>query len=246
MNRTKLRLAAVVVAGLVLLGAATASADTGAPGVPGTPDTSTPAVISATGIGQVAGGTVSQGTALNIGVHQQVNGDPEAAVKAVQSATDNIKNALAQKLGLSESAIQVMNFNMYPNYGPPPEGAQGKNGPPTVTGYNIDQNMQVEVSGVDQLAQAMQTAIAAGATSVNTYSKGGPDQMLPDPATVAPAIAQATAQAKALAQASADAAGLKLGKIHSINIQPPYMWYSGGPGSAFWRVNVTVTYDIAQ
>ena len=245
MNRSRLRLASLVVAALVLVVSATASAD---PGVPGAPDTSAQSVISATGTGQVSFPAVALPTMLNIGVHQQVNGDPDVAVKATQATTEAIQDALGQKLGISKSAFQVMNFNMYPQYGPP-EGPQSKGAPPVppvVTGYSIDQNMQVEVSSVDQLAKAMQTAISAGATSVNTYSKGGPDQLLPDPATLAPAVAQATEQAKALAQASADAAGVKLGQIRSIVIQPPFPWYSGGPGPTAWRVNVTVTYDVVQ
>ena len=246
MNRSRLRLASLVVAALVLVVTATASAD---PGVPGAPDTSAQSVISATGTGQVNFPAVALPTMLNIGVHQQVNGDPDAAVKASQATTEAIQDALVQKLGISKSAFQMMNFNIYPQYGPP-EGPQSKGAPPVpppaVTGYSMDQSMQVEVSGVDQLAKAMQTAISAGATSVNTYSKGGPDQLLPDPATLAPAVAQATAQAKALAQASADAAGVKLGQIRSIVIQPPFPWYSGGPGPTAWRVNVTMTYDVIQ
>lgn len=245
MNRTRLRRVALVVAAVVLIVSATASAD---PGVPGAPDTSGQSTISATGTGQVSFPAVALPTMLNIGVHQQVNGDPDAAVKATQATTEAIQNALVQELGISKSLFQVMNFNMYPQYGPP-DAVPSKGAPPglpIVTGYSIDQNMQVEVGGVDQLAKAMQTAISAGATSVNTYFKGGPDQLLPDPATLAPVVAQATAQAKALAQASADAAGLKLGQIRSIVIQPPFPWYSGGPGPTAWRVNVTVTYNVIQ
>lgn len=242
MNRSRLRLMSMVVAVLVLALSATATAD------PGVPDVSATSTISATGTGEVSMPAVTLPTMLNIGVHQQVNGNPDAAVKAVQAATAAIQDALVKSLGVAPSAFQVMNFNMYPMYGQP-EGPQPKEvppGPPVVTGYTIDQNMQVEIGTVEQLAKAMQTAIAAGATSVNTYTKGGGDQLVPDPAVLAPAVAQATAQAKALASASADAAGVKLVKIRSIVIQQPYAWYSGGPGPSSWRVNVTVTYDIAD
>lgn len=233
-------MASLMVAALVLALSATASAD------PGVPDAFAPSTISATGTGEVSIAATALPTMLNIGVHQQVNGNPDAAIKAVQAATAAIQDALVKEIGVSRSTFQVMNFNMYPMYGPP-EGPQPKEappGPPVVTGFSIDQNMQVEIGTVDQLARAMQTAIAAGATSVNTYTKGGGDQMVPDPAVLAPAVAQATAQAKALASASAEAAGVRLVKIRSIVIQPPFAWYSGGPGPSSWRVNVTVTYDI--
>lgn len=245
MKRSKLRLAAILVAGLMLLVSTTVSAE---PGVNGTAD-AFPAVISATGVGQVGVAAGPQVNTLNVGVHQQVDGDPEGAVQSVQQAMEKVRAALIEQLKLPDSAVQVMNYNIYPTYGPmaPQPVSSGVPAPdvPTVQGYNIDENLQVDITGPEQLAKAMKIAIAAGATSVNSYTRGGPDAAMPDAAAIAPAVAQATAQAKALAQASADAAGLKLGKIRSVSVQPPMPWYNGGPGASGWRVNVTVTYDIA-
>ncbi len=113
------------------------------------------------------------------------------------------------------------------------------------SGYIVSANMQVDTTSADQLAAAMQAAIDAGATSVGTWGKGGPEAPPTDAAVLKPAIEQATEQAKTMAEASADAAGVDLGGIHSISVQPPMAIYTGpGPGASYWQVQVKVTYDI--
>ena len=50
---------------------------------------------------------------------------------------------------------------------------------------------------------------------------------------------------EAMAQASAQAAGLKLGNIRSISVQPPMAIFTGpSPSASYWQVQVRVTYDI--
>lgn len=91
----------------------------------------------------------------------------------------------------------------------------------------------------------MQAVIAAGASSVNTFFKGGLEATPPSADALAAAVAQATEQAKVLVQAAAKSAGLTLGNIRSIDVQAPSPWYSG-PNLPSWRVQVVVTYDVAQ
>lgn len=116
MNRARFRSVVVVVAALLLIASSVASAD------PATPAQSAAAqarTISATGVGQVSTVALPQATMLNISVHQQANGDPKAAIQAVEDKVAAVRAAL-EKAGVPEASIQVNNFNLYPVYGPPP------------------------------------------------------------------------------------------------------------------------------
>ncbi|MHB9146547.1 MAG: SIMPL domain-containing protein [Symbiobacteriia bacterium] len=259
MKRARLRLTALIVVATLLLASAVAMADPGLPTpvTPGEAGAATAAqhFISATGVGQTGTSATAQGMMLNVGVHQQINGDPAKAIETVQASVDALRAALIQS-GVPATAIQMQNYNIYPIYGAPAQPMPGPEstkpipmppvgGQPTIQGYNIDENLQVETSGTEQLAKVLEIAIKAGATSVNTYMKGGGEGAMPDAASLSAAVQQATQQAKLLAEASAAGAGLKLGPVHNINVQPPFAWY-GGPGQASWRVNVTVTYEVAH
>jgi uncharacterized protein YggE len=211
--------------------------------------------VSAIGTGQVAA-VVDSGYSLSVGVEERTEGnDVQAAVDAAQAKVDAIKAAL-QGAGIPADDIVVTNFNISPNWGyppmPVPADAAGAPGMSRVApeaggqnGYIVSANMQVDTANADQLAEAMQAAIDAGATSVGTWGKGGPEAPPTDAAVLKPAIEQATEQAKTMAEASAAAAGVDLGGIHSVSVQPPMAIYTGpGPGASYWQVQVKVTYDI--
>lgn len=213
--------------------------------------------VSAIGSGQVAA-VVDSGYSLSVGVEERTEGnDVQAAVDAAQAKVDAIKAAL-QSAGIPAADIVVTNFNISPNWGypPMPVAADGAAEAPAMSsriapdaggqnGYIVSANMQVDTTSADQLAEAMQAAIDAGATSVGTWGKGGPEAPPTDAAILEPAIKQATEQAKTMAEASAAAAGVDLGGIHSISVQPPMAIYTGpGPGASYWQVQVKVTYNI--
>ena len=120
--------------------------------------------------------------------------------------------------------------------------------PPTPSGYMVNAQLMVDTTSPEQLATAMRVAIENGATNVNSFTKGGPGNPTPPAAAaLAPAIKQATEQAKVMAQASAEAAGVKLGGIHSVSVLTPTPSYGGGPGpmpNVAWQVQVKVTYHL--
>lgn len=212
-----------------------------------------PSTVSAVGIGQVAAVVVDAGHSLSVGVTEQTNGpDVQAAVDAAQAKIDAIEAAL-QGAGIPPDAIVVTNFNISPAYGYPPYPPVPfpADTPATATpsdagqGYIVNANIQVDVDSPHQLAAAMQAAIGAGATSVSTYGKGGPQAPPTDASILEPAIQQATEQAQAMAHTSADAAGVSLGDVRSVSVQPPMPIFAGpGPGASYWQVQVKVTYDI--
>lgn len=208
--------------------------------------------VSAVGVGQVQA-AVDAGYSLSIGIDQQSAGaDALAAVRAVQDKIGAVRAALVG-IGIPANKIVVANFNISPAYGPyppvpiPVEGTRpGPIAPdPATQGYMVNANLQVDTASPEQLATAMQAAIAAGATSAGSFGKGGPQGPPPDSSALAPAIQQATEQAKAMARASADAAGVSLGSIRSVSVQPPAAIFTGpGPGASYWQLQVKVTYNI--
>jgi uncharacterized protein YggE len=213
--------------------------------------------VSAVGLGQVQAAGEA-GYSLSVGVQQQSSGDDLQA--AVQSAQDKVAaiQAAIEGAGVPADKIVMTGFNIGPSYPPYPipvakDSAAGsapsiEPSPPDMQGsdgYMVSANLQVDADSPEQLAAAMQAAIGAGATSVSTYGKGGPQEPPPNPDVLKPAIQQATEQAKAMAQASADAAGLKLGAIRSVSVQPPMAIFTGpSPSASYWQVQVKVTYDI--
>ena len=232
--------------------------------------------LSATGVGQVPGANVAQtGGALMLSIEERASGtDVQTAAKKVQDRIAKIRSAMAAA-GIPDSAITTQGFNIGPQYGYPyplpavmdPAAGGGSVGPdgvttpapapvpsvrpimpPTPSGYSVNAQLMVETTSPEQLATAMRVAIDNGATNVNSFTKGGLGNPTPPAAAaVAPAIKQATEQAKVMAQASAEAAGVKLGGIHSVSVLPPTPSYGGGPGpmpSVAWQVHVKVTYHL--
>jgi uncharacterized protein YggE len=214
--------------------------------------------ISAVGVGQVqAAGEAAY--SLSAGVQEQSSGDDvQAAVQGVQDKIAAIQSAI-EGAGVPSDKIVMTGFNIGPSYPPYPiplakDSVGGsapsiEPSPPDMQGsaYMVSANLQVDTDSPEQLAAAMQVAIGAGATSVSTFRKGGPQEPPPDPDTLKPAIQQATEQAKAMAQASAEAAGLDLGDIRSVSVQPPMAIFTGpSPSASYWQVQVSVTYDIQR
>lgn len=237
----------VVIVAAALLAPAAASAQVATPDAPGT--TVTGPSVSATGVATIAGSAVPpEPRTLTVGVEVRTDGsDIPGAFKEVDAKIAAVRAALA-RVGVPDSAVRLQHFNIYPQYGPPPM-KESAPVPPTkvLTGYLVSETLQVEASGRDQLATAMAAAIAAGATSVNTFVPDNPQGQPPDTDALAAAVAQATGQAKALAQAAAQAAGVRLGRLRSLTVEAPSPFGAFGP-ELFprWRVQVAVTYDVAS
>jgi uncharacterized protein YggE len=226
----------------------------------GADDDPTAPGVSAVGVGQVQAAVSDAGFSLSVGVQEQSSGnDVQAAVKAAQDKIAAIQAAI-EDAGVPAGRIVMTGFNIGPSYPPYPvpvakDSAAGSAPsiaptPPDIpggSGYMVNANLQVETDSPEQLAAAMQAAIGAGATSVSTFGKGGPQEPPPSPDVLKPTIQQATEQAKAMAQASADAAGLKLGDVRSLSVQPPMAIFTGPtPSASYWQVQVKVTYDIVR
>lgn len=188
---------------------------------------------------------------IYIGVHTE---RPTAAEAVEENNTQT--EALIQAIrdfGIDAKDIRTINFSIWPmdQYDP----ATGR--PTGEKSYAVDNTVSVTIRELDQLGDLLDTAVQAGANTVNNvqFDVADRDEALQQ------ARAEAVKDAQEQAQALAQAAGLSLGEIQSISfIEPqPYPIFDGRggggaaaeaaavpiqPGQLTFTVTVNVTYII--
>jgi uncharacterized protein YggE len=189
---------------------------------------------------------------IYIGVHSEEATAAEA-VAANNEETQKVIDAL-KEAGVEAKDIRTTNFSIWPNqqYGP--------DGQPTSTRYVVDNSVFVTVRELDNLGDLLDSAIGAGANSVNSIQFDVADKT----EALKKAREEAVKDAKEQAQELADAAGMKLGEVQSIGFQDsgavPYLnsYGKGGggavaseaaavpiqPGQLTLTVNVSMSYAI--
>lgn len=170
-------------------------------------------------------------------------------VTKINAIIDFLKNQ-----GIPEDDIQTQNYNLYPQYSYF-EGEQ------ELTGYVINQTVNVKMRDLEKVGAIMAGAIEAGANTVNSLSF-----QIEDPEALRQeARKQALENAKAKAQELASVAGVKLGKVKSFSESGIYVPQSyavpsydtlygrGGseyavpdiePGSTKVTASVSVTFEL--
>ena len=188
---------------------------------------------------------------IYIGVHTEKLTAAEA-VEENNSQTQALIEAI-RDFGIDAKDIRTTNFSIWPmdQFDP----ATGR--PTGEKTYAVDNTVYVTVRELDKLGDFLDTAVAAGANTVNSvqFDVADKDAALQE-ARVA-AIKDAESQAKELAEA----AGLSLGQVQSINFvsnQYPIFDGKGGgggaaaeaaavpiqPGQLTFTVTVNVTYEV--
>jgi len=203
--------------------------------------------ITATGVGVSAAPAGKEldlfAQMLFVGAETSVQaGEIGSALQDMTTKIGAIRASLV-RAGVADAAIHMQNLAVYPvGVGQKP----GTTPAQPITTYTIMANLQVDVPTVRSLIAAMEAARAAGATQVSTAGKGGaggPQNLQPAQAELDAATAAAMTNARSNAEAIAKASGKKLGALHSISaLQPSPDCCPPGTG---WRVQLTVTYEIA-
>ena len=140
-----------------------------------------------------------------IGV-QTINKELDPAINENNSKAAAIIEALKQ-MGIADKDIQTTSFNIYP------QRDYANNKPNEIIGYQVDNMLSVNFRDLTKIGTGLQRAINAGANNIYGISFTFADPIsLQDEARIE-AIKDATKKAKSIA----DAAGIKLGKIVSIN-----------------------------
>lgn len=188
---------------------------------------------------------------IYIGVHTEKLTAAEA-VEENNAQTQAVINAI-EEFGIDESDIRTMNFSIWPVDRFDPQSGQ----PTGEKTYAVDNTVYVTVRELDQLGGLLDTAIEAGANTVNSVQFDVADK---DEALQA-ARAEAIKDAQAKAQELAEASGVSLGELQTINFidNAPYPFFDGKggggaaaeaaavpiqPGQLTFTVTVSVTYAI--
>ncbi|MBK7316730.1 SIMPL domain-containing protein [Candidatus Villigracilis affinis] len=187
---------------------------------------------------------------IYIGVHTE-GATASEAVEANKGQTSSLISSI-KKSGVDEKDIRTTNFSIWPSQQYGPDG--------TISGtvYMVDNTVYITVRELDGLGDLLDSAISAGANTINSIQFDVADkaQALKDART------KAVADAQAQAQELAEAAGVSLGEIQTINFYensayPVDMGKGGGgvaydaasavpiqPGQLTVSVNVNLTYSI--
>lgn len=189
---------------------------------------------------------------IYIGVHTE---SPTAADAVTDNTaqTEKLMQAI-RDFGIDAKDIRTTNFSIWPmdRFDP------GTGMPSGEKTYAVDNTVYVTVRNLETLGDLLDTAVQAGANTVNSiqFDVAEKDGALKE------ARAAALEDAKSQAQALAEAAGLSLGEIRTISfvdIQPYPMFDGKGggggmaseaaavpinPGQLTFTVNVNVTYEL--
>ena len=187
-------------AGSVSPQTSTSSADNGI-GVSGTGKVSAKPDIAMSSIGiEVTGSSLADATS-------QANTQMTAVIAKIKS------------MGVADKDIQTTNYNVQPiTDQPKPGSSTGK-----ITGYRINNQVNVTVRKLDDLGKILDAAVAAGANTIYGVSFSVDDPTPYQQQARAAAVKDAQEKASQLAKAG----GLTLGKIVSINegtITPPQVF----------------------
>jgi uncharacterized protein YggE len=141
------------------------------------------------------------------------------AMAANSQAMERLLQSLAN-LGIGPRDIQTTNISVSPQRRPPKEGQ-----PPEITGYEVSNQVRVKVRDLARLGQVLDRQVSQGANLVYGIHFG-----LQEPAPLLDeARKRAMADARRRADLYAAAAGLKVGRVLSVQeagVAPP------GPGPA--------------
>jgi uncharacterized protein YggE len=188
---------------------------------------------------------------INIGVHTE----KLTAAEAVAENTSQTEAVIAaiQDAGIPDEDIRTMNFSIWPIERYDPQTGQ----PTGEKTYAVDNTVYVTVRELDTLGDLIDTAIQAGANTVNSVQFDVEDK----DAALQAARAEAIQDAQAKAQELAEASGVTLGELQTINFidSPMYPVFDGKgggaaseaaaavpiqPGQLTFTVTVNVTYLI--
>ncbi len=137
-----------------------------------------------------------------------------AALAANSKRLTAVEKALVGT-GLEAKEYRTGHFEIRPEWTPRPREA-GPDWQPAIAGYTVSNSLHLTTGKLSLVGALIEAGITAGANSINGLSYGLAD-VRPGRAK---AITQAIANARNEAEAAARAAGVKLGEILSLQLEP--------------------------
>jgi len=155
---------------------------------------------------------------VSLGVTTEAPSAEEAQIKNANTMR-NILAALGE-LGIKDDAVETSYFNVYPVYRYDQDRGN------QLVGYRVSNNVSVSLADLSLVGEAIDTAIRAGATNVNSVSFTLADK---EP-WLKEAMVLAVEDARQKAELLANAAGVKLGPVMAIrDPNTQFQPYSVGP-----------------
>lgn len=146
---------------------------------------------------------------FSVGVNKTAN-TVQDAQNQVNTAVNKISDEL-KKLGVADKDIQTSNYSVNPNI-------DYSSGNQTTTGYTVNATMNVKVKDTNLANKALDAATANGANVVNGVSFGLNDDE--QAKLEEQARGEAIKNAKAKAESIAKQAGIRLGRIINVTVNP--------------------------
>jgi uncharacterized protein len=166
-------------------------------------------VISVDGAGEVQSAPDVAFVSAGVTTDGATAGEALAAnTKAMTALISTLKTA-----GIESKDIQTSQFSVNPRYVYPDKDANGNTPPPRITGYEVQNVVNVEVRKLGELGGILDRIVSVGANTINTisFSVDDPGNLLVE------ARKAAFADARSKAETYAEAARGELGSIISID-----------------------------
>jgi len=156
---------------------------------------------------------------VSLGV-QTANKTAYIALAANSKTMNKVIDAL-KATGIKDNETSTSSFSISPNY----NYSQPSSTTSTITGFTVSTSIQIQSTNINNTSKWIDTAIAAGANTVDRIDFALSDKKLEE--TKNGLIKQAMQDARAKADIVASAAGMRVAGIRSINlnglaIQPPF------------------------
>jgi uncharacterized protein len=146
-----------------------------------------------------------------------------SAANAKAAGEENAKRmekvlAALTSAGIAKRDLQTRNYNVYPEYTPPPP--QG--GEPKLKGYRVSNLVSVHVTDLSKVGSLLDKALAAGANRVDSVRFG----LSREDAVQGEALRQAVVRARKSAEVLATSLNVKLGPVldASTVTEPPRVY----------------------
>ena len=196
------------------------------------------------------GKVVAQPDTAQLSFGVVTNGKDSAKVQEDSDKQMKVIIDYLKQSGVSADDIKTSGYNLYPQYDyTKPNPVQ------EITGYSLNQNVDVKVRDLNKVGSILGGLTAKGVNQINNVS-----YFIDDPdALRAKARTEAVGKAKQKAQELASTLGIRLGKVINFSegtspIDPPIFYGERGaggggtspvePGSQDVTVTVTLTFEI--
>ena len=136
--------------------------------------------------------------------------------------SDRVMSSL-KRIGIRDSDIETMNYNIYPDY----DWSSGKQ---RLKGYKTTNTIKVKTDDFSLLGKIIDAGVEAGVNRVDSIQFGLSSER--EATAKKDALEKASKDAREKAEATASGLGVKLGKIVSVSTQDyyyqPYRFFEGG------------------